>query len=291
MKPSILIAGATGRTGLSLVQKLWQEGVPVRAMVHSPEKKGVVERYKNVAAVVADLSDRPSLERALEGIEKAYLVSPAAQDQVALQTNFVNIAKLSGVKHIVKLSAFGTAPDSAVNLQRWHAEIEEHIRKSGLGYTFLHPHYFMENFLGSVETVRKDGALYSPLGETRFSPISVEDIAAAAAKILTDERHPWKTYVLTGPEAVTFADIARILGDVTGRRIRYVPVSYDAAKQGMVQAGMPEWLADDLIRLMKSWEEGRGGIVSGEGERLTGRKPSSVREFFRKHRSLFLAAA
>ena len=109
-----------------------------------------------------------------------------------------------GVKHIVKLSVLGTAPDSPVSLLRWHAEIEEHIRKSGINYTFLHPHFFMENLLANAESVKKDGALYSPLGETKVSPVSIRDVVAVAATILREGGHVGKTYTLTGPEALSY---------------------------------------------------------------------------------------
>lgn len=290
MKTTILIAGATGNTGLPLVKQLSAAGVPVRAMVHTPEKKSMVEG-NTVEVSAGDFKNRASLEQALKGIESAYLVSPPSLDQVRDQTAFVDAAKAMGVKHLVKLAALGTAPDSPVGLLRWHAEIEDHIRRSGLKYTFLHPHFFMENLLANAGTVKKDGAIYSPLGDALISPISVEDIAAVAAKALTEGVHLEKTYTLTGPEAVSFSDIAWTLGGVIGKPVRYEKVPFDAALKGMVQGGYPDWLAADLIRLMQTWAEGKGSMVSVYVERLTGNKPISIREFFARHKSLFLAAA
>lgn len=290
MTAEILITGATGNTGLPLVKHLAAAGVPVRALVHSPAKKSLVE-HKNVETIVGDFAIAGLIERALEGISRAYLVSPASPDQVKYQINFVNSAKIMGIKHLVKLSAFGTAPDSPVGLLRWHAEIEEHIRKSGINYTFLHPHFFMENLLAYTGSVIKDGAIYSPLGETRISMISVQDIAGAAAAILTDGGHVGMTYILTGPEALNFAEIAGALGDIIGKPVKYVQVPYEAAKAGMIKAGMPAWFAEDLVRTMESWRNGAGSIVSNYVEKLTGRKPMSVQDFFMRHRSGFLAAA
>jgi len=290
MKTTILITGATGNTGLPLVKQLTAAGVPVRAMIHTPEKRSMVEG-KTVEVAVGDFKNRASLEQAMKGIESAYLVSPPSLEQVRDQTVFVDTAKAMGVKHIVKLSALGTAPDSPVGLLRWYAEIEDHIRRSGLKYTFLHPHFFMENLLANAGFVKKDGSIYSPLGDASISPVSVEDIAAVAVKALIEGVHSGKTFTLTGPEAVTYTDIAWILAGVIGKPVRYVPVSFDAALKGMVQAGYPDWLAADLVRLMQTWSEGRGSMVSVYVERLTGHKPLSVREFFDRHKSLFLAAA
>jgi uncharacterized protein YbjT (DUF2867 family) len=290
MKTTILIAGATGNTGQPLVKQLSTAGVPIRAMIHTAEKKALVEGNQ-VEVAVGDFKNRALLEKALEGIESAYLVSPPSLDQVRSQIAFVDAAKAMGVKHIVKLSALGTAPDSPVGLLRWHAEVEEHIRKSGLKYTFLHPHFFMENLLANAGLVKKDGVIYSPLGDVAISPVSVQDIAAVAAKTLTEGVHSGKTYTLTGPEAVTYSDIAWTLGGVIGKPVRYEQVPFDAALQGMVKAGYPDWLAADMIRLMQTWAEGRGGLVSVYVERLTGHKPLSIREFFARHKSLFLSAA
>ena len=290
MKTTILITGATGNTGLPLVKQLSAGGVPIRAMLHTPEKKRMVEGSM-VEVVVGDFKNRASMEQAMQGIESAYLVSPPSLDQVRDQTAFVDAAKAMGVKHIVKLSALGTAPDSPVGLLRWHAEVEEHIRGSGLQYTFLHPHFFMENLLANAGTVKKEGTIYSPLGDASISPVSVGDIAAVAAAVLTKGEHAGKTYTLTGPEAVTFAGIAWTLGGVIGKPVRYVQVPFDAALQGMVQAGYPDWLAAELVKLMQTWSEGKGSSVSLQGERLTGLTPVSIAQFFAKHKSLFLAAA
>jgi uncharacterized protein YbjT (DUF2867 family) len=290
MTAEILITGATGNTGLPLVKHLAAAGVPVRALIHSPAKKSLVE-HKNVETIVGDFGIAGLIERALEGISRAYLVSPVSLDQVKYQINFVNSAKIMGIKHLVKLSAFGTAPDSPVGLLRWHAEIEEHIRKSGINYTFLHPNFFMENLLTHTGSVVKEGAIYSPLGETRISMISVQDIAAVAAAILTDGGHAGKAYILTGPEAVNFPEIAGALGDIIGKPVKYVKVPYEAAKAGMIKAGMPPWFAEDLVRTMESWRNGAGSIVSNYVEKLAGRKPMSLQEFFMRHRSGFLAAA
>ena len=290
MKSSILVSGATGNTGLPLVKQLSAIGTPIRAMVHSLEKKAVVEGV-NVEVVNGDFEDRTSLERALEGIEHAYLVSPPSLDQVKHQVAYVDAAKKMGVKHIVKLSALGSAPDSPVSLLRWHAEVEEHIRKSGITYTFLHPHFFMENLLASADSVNKDGKIYSPLGDASISIVSVLDIAAVAVKTLTEGTHGGRTYTITGPSAVTYAEIARTVGEVRGKPVAYVQVPFEATKQGMVQAGYTLWLAEDLTMLMRTWAEGRGNMVSRYVEKLTGHKPLSIREFFEKHKSLFLAAA
>jgi uncharacterized protein YbjT (DUF2867 family) len=287
MKTTILVTGATGNTGMPVVDRLVQMKVPFRAMVHSPAKERLAK--KGLAeVVVGEFQDSASLERALDGIDRAYLLSPPSTDQVKQQTAFVDIARKKGVKHIVKLSALGTALDSPVNLLRAHAQIEEYIRKSGIAFTFVRPHFFMENLLMNVASVQKEGAIYSPLGEARISTISVQDIGAAVAAILTSEGHAGKVYTLTGPAAVTYAEIASTLEKVIGKPVHYIPVPFEAAQQGMVSSGMPEWFAEDLIRLMKTWADGKGNIVTPDVEKLINRKPIALRTFFERHRDLFI---
>ncbi len=291
MKPVILVTGADGKTAFPIIRELASAGVPVRALVHTKEKKILFEGMKDVELAEGDYSDTRSLERALDGIHSAYLVSPAAPDMVKLQTNFINMARLTGLKHVVKLSALGTGPDSPAGLLRGHAEIEDYIRKTGIAYTFLHPHFFMDNLLINGESVTRDSVLYSPLGDARIAPISIQDIASVAASILIDGGHRGTTYVLTGPESLTFSEIAAIWSKVIGKTITYSRVSFDAARQGMVQSGMTTWMAQNMISIMMTWAEGKGDIVSHYVERITGRKPLSLREFLMTHRSQFLRAA
>jgi uncharacterized protein YbjT (DUF2867 family) len=291
MKPVILVTGASGKTGFPIVRELVYAGVPVRALVHTKEKKVLFEGMKDVELAEGDYSDTRSLERALDGIHSAYLVSPAAPDMVKLETNFINMARLTGLKHVVKLSALGTGPNSPVGLMREHAEIEDYIRKTGIAYTFLQPHFFMDNLLRNSESVTRDGVIYSPLGDTRIAPIAVQDIASVAASILIDGGHRGTTYVLTGPESLTFSEIAAILSKVIGKTVTYSRVSFDSARQAMVHSGMTTWRAQNMVSLMITWVEGKGDLVSHYVERITGRKPLSLQEFLVAHKNQFLRAA
>lgn len=286
MKNRILVTGATGNTGRPLVDELAGMDIPFRVMVHSADKIPLVKKGR-AEVVVGDLNDPPSLERALFGIEKMYLLSPPSPDMEKVQTAVVDLAGKNGVKHIVKLSALGAAPDSAVGLLRAHNAIEEHIKRSGLTYTILRPHFFMENLLNNAGTVRSDSALFSPLGDAKINPVSVGDIAAVAARILASRGHRNRTYDLTGPASVSYREIADILSRVLERPVTYVTVSFESVRQALVSSGMPEWFAIDLIRLMTVWSEGKGDLVSRDGEKILGRKPLSLKDFFRKHKAVF----
>jgi uncharacterized protein YbjT (DUF2867 family) len=208
MKPNVLITGATGKTGLHLVEQLADRKIAFRALAHSALKAPILKKW-TTDVLVGDYGDKAAMEQAFEGIERVYLVSPLSQDQFTVQTALAAIAKRRGVKHIVKLSALGASSKSPVGLLRAHAEIEEYVRKSGVAWTFLHPHYFMENLLMNAESVIRDGAIYSPLRDATISAISIHDIAAVAAEVLTGTGHEGRTYTLTGPESLGYRDSRR----------------------------------------------------------------------------------
>ncbi len=287
MKSKILITGATGKTGLVLVEQLADRKAPFRALVRSVLKEPIVKKWTS-DVVTGDYGDKGAMERAFDGIEKVYLLSPPSEDQSKIQTDLVDIAKKKGVKHIVKLSALGASIDSPVGLLRSHAEIEEYIKKSGMAWTFLRPHFFMDNLLMNAESVNKDGAIYSPLGDAAISPISIHDIAEVAAEILTGTGHEGKIYTLTGPESLGYWDVASTLGRVIGRTVIYVPTTFDAARQGMLQTGMPGWFVENIVGLMKIWAEGKGSVVTPDVELVIERKPISLREFFECHKDVFI---
>lgn len=290
MKSSILITGATGKTGQPLARQLAEKKVPFRALVHSSLKQSLLSKWTS-DIVAGDYRERAVMDEALDGIEHLYLLSPPAPDQEATQKALVDSAKKIGVKHIVKLSALGASETSPVGLLRAHAAIEEYIRKSGLSWTFLRPHFFMENLLANAGSVIRDGAIYSPLGETAISTISVDDIAAVAAAVLTETGHDDRVYNLTGPEPLTYGEIAKILSTIINRKVAYVPISYEAATQAMIGMGAPEWMAEDIVRLMQSWTEGRGGLVTRDAEKVIGRQPVSVKEFLESRKDVFLGKA
>jgi uncharacterized protein YbjT (DUF2867 family) len=188
----------------------------------------------------------------------------------------------------VKVAAYGTSPDSPFNLARWHAEVERTIARSGIAWTNLHPHYFMENFLMfHAGSIRAEGRFYAPLRDGRIPMIDTFDIGAVAARCLTTEGHAGKTYDLTGPAALSHAEAAAILSQVLGRTITYVAVPAAAAAQGMREHGMPDWLVEGLGVLFEVYASGAAARVSPDVERILGRPPRSFEAFVREHAVAF----
>src|SRR5262245_54671852 len=212
----ILITGATGRVGGLTLKQLSNRGMRVRAMVRNAEKAALVAGPQ-VETIIGDLAQPRSLDAALDGITAALLVSPLDPHQVELQGNFIDAAKRAGRAHVVRISGLGTALDSSVRSGRWHAQTEKYLEDSGLPFTHLRPPFFIQNILRFAPTVRASGEFTGSLNQGKVAMIDVDDIAAVAATALTTDAHAGKAYALTGPEALSNADVAERLSRILGR--------------------------------------------------------------------------
>jgi len=282
----LLITGATGTIGSDVVRNVAQSGAAVRALVRNPEKAASLQ-IQGVEWVKGDLGAPETLDAALAGVEKAFLLPPVHPDAVAHQKNFVEAAKRSGVRHIVKLSSFGADPNTTMTFGRWHGEGEKLIEQSGIAYTFLRPNSFMQNILASVPTIQGQGMIFQPAGDAKISHIDTRDIAAVAAKTLTDSGHEGKTYDLTGPEALTFFQVAEIFSAVLGKTVTYVPVPPEGARQGMIGAGLEEWRVNAILELFEIYRSGEGSEVTGTVRQITGKAPIAYRQFVEDYASAF----
>jgi uncharacterized protein YbjT (DUF2867 family) len=266
----ILVTGGTGTTGGELVRLLHGIDAGFRVMVRNPEKGRELEE-RGIGTVPGDLTDPESLSQAMGGVDALFLLSPAVENQAQLQINAVNAAIGAGVRYIVKVSALGAALDSPLTLGRAHAEVEQALAESGIEHTILRPGSFMQNVLKSADPIRERGEFYGSSGSGRDSLIDARDIASVAFTALTSEGHAGKLYTLAGPEALSNEDVARILTDTLGKSVRYVDLPGQAYRGGLVEAGLPEWLADDLVAIDGFVAQGHGAEPNGEVETLTGR--------------------
>lgn len=286
MKP-ILVTGATGATGSEVVRQLAARGVPVRALVRDPAKAGAIAALPGVTLVKADLADPQSLAAALVGIERAYLVTSPDPAQVALHSNFFKAAKAAGVKHIVRHSGLGADVGSAINLGRWHGESERELEASGIAWTHLQPHLFMQFFHNHAASIREQGVFYAPLGDAAVSMVDLRDIAAAAVVALTEPGHEGRRYAITGPAAVSFAEAAATLSAALGKPVQYIAVTPDQAREAMLGSGMPAWLASDLANMFGYFATGQAAFVSPAVAQLTGTPGRSFADFVRDNLAAF----
>lgn len=274
----ILVTGAAGTTGSEVVRQLAGRGIRVRAMVRNPEK---AKNFSGpgVETVVADLEKPLTLDPALKGVDKVYLVSSADPRVGALHGNLIESAKRAGVKQIVRLSAVSASTSQACSLLKWHGEVDERLSRSGLSYAILRPQFFMQNLMMFRGPIQSEGAIYGAFKDGKLGCIDARDVAAAAVAVLTSEGHSGRVYELTGPEALTFTQIADTFGRGLGRPVKYVDIPPETAHANALAAGWPAWLADGFVELMTFFAGSGSPDLTGTVEKLTGKKPRTVETF------------
>jgi uncharacterized protein YbjT (DUF2867 family) len=256
----ILVTGATGKVGREVVRQLAAADVPLRALVRDPLRASHI-RLPGVEIAQGDFARPETLDAALEGVDRVFLLSPPDPNQVALQGNVIDAARRMGARHVVKVSVAG-GPDSGTQLGRWHWTTEKQLEDSGLAFTLLRSTWYMQQMLIFAPTIAATGSFQLPMGTGAVALVDTRDVAAVAACALTEEGHERKIYDLTGPEALTFDQIADEISSATGKKVSYVHVPAEYARKQLMQAGIPRWLADDMMVLCASFREGYGAAVS-----------------------------
>jgi uncharacterized protein YbjT (DUF2867 family) len=282
----ILITGATGNNGRELVRQLTTLGQRVRAMVRDAADAAKLSG-PNLETVAGDFDRSETIESALQGVDKAFLLTPVAERFVRWQTDFIEAARRLKVKHLVKFSGMSAGPDAKTELMRMHYQTDVILRDSGIPFTILQPNSFHQNMLTSGVTIKSQGKFYLPLKNAAQTTVDVRDINAVAAKVFTSSGHEGKTYVITGPEALTFQQAAEKLTAALSRKIEYVDVPLSAAADGMRQAGVPEWNVRVVAELLGYFATGAAATVTDTVPRILGRPAISFEQFVKDHRTAF----
>jgi len=284
----ILVTGASGNVGRTVLQELLRAGAPVRGLYRSSVDAAKAPSGAN--PVSADFADRGSLDRALDGVDSVFLVCSPIPQLVELESNVVDACRERGVKHLVQNSALG-ASVYGKSFPRWHYAVEERVRASGIPATILRPESFMQNivtyFAGTIES---DGAFYAAGGGAAIGFVDVRDIGAVAAKVLTSDGHAGKTYTVTGPEALTYAQVAAKLSALLGREVKYVALTQEQLRQSMQGMGMPPWQVEALADLQAYYTDGPGAKVTGDVREVLGREPIRFDQFLKEYAASFVPA-
>jgi uncharacterized protein YbjT (DUF2867 family) len=282
----ILVTGASGNAGGAVLREVLKSGSGVRAMVRSREDGAKVPR--GATAVIADFADKPSLRRALEGVDAVYLVCSPVRELVELESNMIDAGREAGVKHVVQNSALG-AGDFPKSFPSWHRKVEDKLAGSGMAYTILRPNGFMQNLIAYfAPSIRAQGAFYQSTGNAKVSHIDLRDIAAAAASILrSPAQHAGKIYELNGPEALSYAEVAEKISKATGRKVQYVDIPPDAQRKALLDMQMPDFLITALLELQEYYAAGKAARVDGALESLIHRAPTKMDDFLKEHAGQF----
>jgi uncharacterized protein YbjT (DUF2867 family) len=280
---TVLVTGATGHVGHHLVARLHESGMNVRALVRNPQR---AEVPAGVATVPGDLTDPASLREAAAGSDLAFLLWPSLTSDGA---DAAVRALASEVRHIVYLSALSVRDDAPPEENGVWGQVEQAVVRSGAGWTFLRAGGFATNTLAWAGDVRARGVVHWVHGGAARSLIHERDIADVAARVLADGGHAGAKYVLTGPEAITQADQARIIGEVTG-----APVTWDEAPAEEVAALLGAVAGDQSFgdHAVAYWASliDHPEPVTGDVEKITGSPARSFRDWVRDHAGEFRAS-
>ncbi|WP_103954781.1 SDR family oxidoreductase [Nonomuraea solani] len=282
MSRTVLITGATGTVSTALMKALDGADVDLRTLVR--------DASKGTGKVFAgDLGDPRSLPPAFEGVQDVWLLVPNGPRAPEHNMNALWAARQAGVERVVRLSVIGAAHDAPNRSGRLHALSDQETERSGLRWTILRPHYFMQNLLNEAGDIAATGTFSLNMAAARIGLIDARDIAECAARVLLDDpdRHHGRTYTLTGPRSLTFDEVAGELGRALGRSVTYRQVSDEVKRGSLVGYGVPEWIADMLEEYARAYASGWGDLTTGTVADLLGRPPRDLAGFARDHAAAF----
>jgi uncharacterized protein YbjT (DUF2867 family) len=281
----LAVTGATGSLGRRVVDRLAPDGVRLRLVVRDASRAPRVPGAE-VAEVTGGYAAGPELRTALRGVHTLYLVSAAeAADRLQQHLTAVEAAAAAGVRRVVYTSFLGAAPDATFTLARQHAATEAALAASGMRWTALR-HSMYADFVPFFATPEGDGALIAaPAGEGRASFVSRDDLADVGTAALLDDSGALDGRALdvTGPEALSLADAAAVLGEVTGRAVSYRPQTLEEAWATRRPSGRPDWEIEGWVSSYLAIAAGELATVSDVVERLAGHRPRTLAQYLRAH--------
>jgi uncharacterized protein YbjT (DUF2867 family) len=282
--------GATGNVGGATLAALRSDGVDAIAFVRDPARAADV-LGSDQRVRVGDLGDRSSVAAALDGIDSVLLCSGNDPGLRAQQLNAVEAIAASDVRRVVKISAspVATGLDSPSRVGRDHAEIEEALRATGREIVAIRPNVFMQSFLAQAPAIA-NGVLSGP-ERARVSFIDADDIGRVAAVALTADQVPAPVLELTGPEALSWSEVAALMSEVLGRSVTHVPTPTDALAEGLRALGRPDWMVEHVVELAVLMSESKAAEVTDTVEELTAVPPRTLADFLADNAAAFPAAA
>jgi NAD(P)H dehydrogenase (quinone) len=283
----ILVTGATGRVGYRVMEALRDAGADATAMVRVDAR--AADLPGTPRHVVATFDDPPPAG-VLRQFDRVFLLSPAHEEQASLETVFIDALVAAGHRpHVVKMAADGFEdPGCEVRFMVSHRQVTQHLAAVGLPVTYLAPALYMEDLLATADTIRDDATISVPAGQGRVGFVAATDVARVAATVLTTPGHEDATYVLTGPEALGYADVAERVSAVFGRQVDYQDQPPDRARELLLASGMTPWEADGDLELFEWIREGGADTVTATVREVTGADARPVGEWLEEARAQFI---
>lgn len=275
--PTTAVTGSTGHLGALVARHLADRGVPQRLLARDP---GRVPHLADGVALPMSYSDQDAARAALVGAKVLFMVSAAeAADRLEQHRAFIDAAAAAGVEHVVYTSFLGAAAGCTFTLGRDHFATEQHLRGSGMAWTFLRDNFYLDvlpHFVG------EDGVLRGPAGDGRVSAVARADVARVALEVLVDPAaHRGATYDLTGPESLTMTEVAETISAVTGRAVRFHDETVEEAYASRLRWPAEQWQYDAWVSTYLAIARGEVAAVSEDVARLTGVPPMGLADLLR----------
>jgi len=284
----ILLTGATGKTGSATAIELSNLKVPFRALIRSEEKRDEIEALGG-EVIIGSAENRETIDQAMMGIEKLLIILPNCENQLEMEMQLVDSAKAEGVKQIVYMSSVEADEECTSPIPKLHWDTEVYIKDSGLQWTMIKPNFYMQNFIGSAKTIVEQNKFFLPMSDGKTGMIDTRDVGKVIAKVLSEEGHEGQSYQITGPETLSFYNVAEKFSSVLKREVLYVDMPMDAYKNILSQFLTNQWHLDSVIDLFAGIAEGGIEYNTDTFEELIGTPPRSLEDFIEEHRNLYTA--
>ena len=285
----ILVTGGTGNVGGAVVSELLQRGAEVRVLARKQPEPGKLPAGVEVA--IGDLLDPVSVEQAMRGVDKLFLLNAVVTDELTQALIAYGIAKRVGIKHVTYLSVFKVDQFRDVPHFASKLAVENALREFGVPYTILRPGYYIQNDANLKDALTGPGVYPMPIGTAGIAAADVRDIAEAAAISLAEDGHDGQTYDIVAPAMISGPGNAALWGQLLGKEVLYTGHNFDQWEQGM-RTRMPSWSAFDLRMMFQGYYD--RGFASTETEvarlmKLLGHAPRSYEEFAAETAALWKA--
>lgn len=282
----VIVLGATGNIGTAVIKNLQNRNVEVFAGVQSENDFEKLNKF-GAKPIIVNFTDQESLNQALQGKQRVFLVTPLMQNPEAVTQMVINATKLNGLKHLVRSTASGADSNGQIQMARWAGASEDLIKASGLNYTIVRPYSFLQNFINfHSQTIKQYNGFYLPTGEAKLSMLDINDLGEVVALALTSDEHFGKTYELSGL-TYTNEGSAEILSTILGKKVSYIDIPEEKAKESMLSNHMPEWMVNAMMELNYITKQGWTASYSDDYKKLTGKEYTSAETFFENNKQAF----
>ena len=282
----ILLTGATGKTGSATAKALNERGIKFKALIRNEEKREGIESLGG-EVIIGSIENKEAVDQSMVDIETALILLPNSENQLSLEKQLVDSAKQAGANRIVKMSSIEATPDATSPIPRLHLESEEYIKQSGLNWTMVKPNFYMQNLLASAATIKDQGKIFLPMGEGKTGMIDTTDVGKVLAKVLSEDGHESMNHEITGPEILSFFEVAEIFTQGLGKQVDYIDVPLAAYKETLGQFLTNQWHLDAVIDLFKGIADGGIEEKTDTYSNLMGESPKSLSQFISENSFIF----